>query len=157
MKRLCFFLIFTVLLTAMVSAQNRNDRRRDIKPVTIEGALQLERGAVAVASGETIYYVPLLTRYIGFIEGLKEGAKVSVEGYTFRNLLHPVKVTIDGKSYDFSAGDRRPGFGRDRVPGWGRQDRHGQSWNRCGPGCNGCNPGSDRHQRSNRGWHRGWM
>lgn len=106
MKRLGFFLIIAVFLAGAVFAQsgndrpNRIDRQRD-NTVTVDGTLQLERGMVAVASGDSVYFVPMLTRYIGFIDGLKEGARVSVEGYESRNSIRPVKVTIGGKSYNF--------------------------------------------------------
>jgi hypothetical protein len=54
-----------------------------------------------------------LTRYIGFINGLKEDAKISIEGFMFRNIIHPLKVTVADKSYDFMAPQfaPRPGFG----------------------------------------------
>jgi hypothetical protein len=63
--------------------------------------LQLEKGFIALASGDNVYFVPMLMRYAGFVEGIKEGAKVSVEGYQFRDILHPKKVTVNGKDYDF--------------------------------------------------------
>ena len=109
MKRIGFVLLIAVLAAGTVfahdrnSRQNKNNRQPEIKSLTIEGTLQLEKGFVAVASGETVYLVPLLTRYIGFIEGLKEGKKVVVEGYGNRRIIHPKKVTIDEKSYDFFA------------------------------------------------------
>ena len=53
-------------------------------------------------SGGDVYLVPMLNRYIGFISGLKEGAKVTVEGRGSRNMIQPVKVNIDGKDYDFN-------------------------------------------------------
>jgi hypothetical protein len=106
-KKLVVFILVSALFAGTVFAQNRdnrpdrNDRQRAPVKVTVEGVLQLEKGVVAVASGDSIYLVPVLTRYIGFIEGLKEGAKISVEGSQFRNFIQPVKVTINGKSYDF--------------------------------------------------------
>jgi len=86
--------------------------------MTVDGVLKLEKGLVAVANGDSVYYVPALNRYIGFIEGLKEGAKVSVEGVQFKDVIRPVKVKIDGKSYDFPeygsrGGGRRFSQGRD--------------------------------------------
>ena len=96
--------------------QKQAERRPAPDPVTIDGTLKLEKGSVAVASGDNVYIIPMLTRYIGFIDGLKEGARVSVEGFSFRNFLHPSKVTIDGKSYDFAMG--APG----RMGAGGRND-----------------------------------
>jgi len=106
-KKFLVLIFISALFTGTVFAQNRdnrlnrNDRQRGVSKVTIDGVLQLEKGVVAVASGDSIYYVPVLTRYIGFIDGLKEGTKVSVEGSQFNRVIRPVKVTINGKSYDF--------------------------------------------------------
>jgi hypothetical protein len=125
-KRLAFFLFISVLFAGTVFAQNkdnrqnRNDRRQEVTNVTIEGVLKLEKGIVAVASGDSVYYVPILSRYIGFIEGLKEGTKVSVEGSKINDFIRPVKVTINGKSYDFPEygkrdNDNRFSQGRDNF------------------------------------------
>jgi hypothetical protein len=51
----------------------------------------------------SFYYVPVLTKYIGFIEGLKEGVRVSVLGYVSGNVLQASQVTLNGKSYDFQS------------------------------------------------------
>lgn len=109
MKRVIIFMFVAVMVIGTVSAQNRNERQRASNSVAVEGTLKLERGLVAVESGETTYFVPLLTRYIGFIDGMKEGIKVSVEGFSFRNFINPTKVTIADKSYDFFA--NAPSFG----------------------------------------------
>jgi len=105
MKRLAMFLFIAIFIAGSVFAQDRENRReprqREINTVAVDGTLKLERGLVAVTSGDSVYYVPLLNRYINFIDGLKEGAKVSVEGNLFRNIIMPAKVTIEGKSYDF--------------------------------------------------------
>jgi len=89
----------------------RNEPQRVNETVTVEGTLKLERGFVAVESGEAVYLVPMLNRYIGFINDLKEGARVSVEGREFRNVIQPTKVTIGGRDYDFPAFNRSPAFG----------------------------------------------
>ena len=117
MKKLMIFLFIAVFITGMIPAQERNERQR-INPSTriapparvnppatriIEGTLKLERGSVAVQSGETTYLVPMLTRYIGFINELREDVKVSIEGFLLRNFIQPVKVTIGDKSYDFNS------------------------------------------------------
>jgi hypothetical protein len=109
-KKLFIFMLVAVLFAGTVSAQARNDRGLNYNLVTLEGILKLQRGFIAVESGETSYFVPMLTRYIGFIDGMKEGAKVSVEGYAFGNTIHPTKVTIEGKSYDFIASGPGQGF-----------------------------------------------
>jgi hypothetical protein len=71
--------------------------------VTVEGTLQLQNGQIALVSGNTNYFVPMLTRYAGFVDGLREGARVSVQGYAGGyNVLMPTAFTVNGKSYDVS-------------------------------------------------------
>jgi hypothetical protein len=122
-KKLFIFVFIAVLFAGTVSAQTREDRRSNSNLVTLEGILKLQRGSIAVESKDASYFVPMLTQYIGFIDGMKEGAKVSVEGYVFGNTIHPTKVTIEGKSYDFIVGGHGPGFGsRNDFPGYGRNN-----------------------------------
>jgi len=140
-KRFSLFVFVAILIAGNVFAQgiddranrnnrqdkteqaDRNNRQRELKTVTIEGTLQLEKGSIVLKSGEKSYFVPLLTRYAGFIEGLKEGAKVSVEGFEARNFIMPKKATIAGKEYNFLADGRGPGFGNDNFnPGQKRND-----------------------------------
>jgi hypothetical protein len=99
MKKLIFATFISILVMSTVSAQGQGNA---YQPITVNGTLQLRNGQIAVANGSTAYFVPALERYIGFIDSLKEGATVSVEGYAWGNYLEPSKVTIGGKSYDFS-------------------------------------------------------
>ena len=107
-KRFIIFLLISLVVTGAVFPQDRSIRQGVDSSQTIEGVLKLERGIVAVQSGDSVYYVPLLNRYIGFINDLKEGTNVSVEGYVFRNIVHPRKLTLNDKSYDFNI--NVPGF-----------------------------------------------
>ena len=114
--------------------QRRTERQRSNDLVTVEGTLKLERGFVAVESGDSVYYVPMLNRYIGFISDLREGTRVSVEGRESRNVIQPTKVTIGGRTYDFSSNGPNPGFG---APGFDRRqepDRRQLEQGRNGPG-----------------------
>jgi hypothetical protein len=75
---------------------------------TIKGTLGLSSGILAVKSGNITYYCRGLERYIGFIDGLKDGAQVSIEGYAAAptiegqtdRIFYPVKLTINGKDYE---------------------------------------------------------
>jgi hypothetical protein len=150
-----------VLFAGAVFGQSPADKnsvpRRDIRrpapeAVTINGTLQLEKGFIAVSSGDKVYYVPRLTRYIGFIEGLKEGAIVSVEGFTFKNFILPLKVTLNGKSYDFAMKRPEPKNDRgrslpdrrDAVPRWKAPERDGPRWGIPGPNWGFYGPGGNR-------------
>jgi len=127
MKRFLVFSVIAFLIAGIVSAEPIKEQRnptpkavkekREPNSVTVEGVLKLEKGFVAVEKdADNVYIVPMLNRYIGFITGLREGAKVSVEGYEFNKMIHPTKVTIEGKPYDFMSWDRA------QAPGFGKQD-----------------------------------
>jgi hypothetical protein len=116
MKRLTGLLFIAVILTGSLYAQNRfspdfNNQQYDTNSVAVSGTLMLENGSIAVQSvrGNTtsIYLVPILNRYVGFIDGLQEGAAINVEGFSFGNgdVLHPTKITIGGQVYNFPAQD----------------------------------------------------
>jgi len=150
------------MITVTVSAQNRGNRQVEYKSVNITGTLQLEKGFVAVKSGDSVYSIPLLNRYIGFIDGLKEGNTISLEGYEFRNFIHPVKATINEKSYDFSMGRNQGGSefrnehirpeNRNFSPGFNNpgQGRRNFEQNRSGCSCgHGRNNNKDRHHNHN--------
>ena len=142
MKKPVFLMIITLLVIGTTFAQNQErertrERRSPPESITDEGTLQLQNGIIAVKSGETVYSVPQLQRYIGFIEGLKEGKTISIEGYALKNFLRPVKVTLDGKTYDFPA----IGFEQRRAPmaehgrGSAPKPMFGQGpWHRMAPG-----------------------
>jgi hypothetical protein len=108
------------------------ERRRDLpepEKTTVTGALGLSHGIIVIEGEGRRYYVPALRRYIGFIDGLKEGAQVSAEGYSFRpwagagpealkgaadtgsagnaenrteGFLRVTRLTVNGKDYDLS-------------------------------------------------------
>ena len=112
MKKLTLFLFIAVLLAGSIYAQGRNIPQRENNLVTVNGTLKLERGFVAVqsenANDSSVVVVPMLNRFIGFINGLREGAEVSVEGIRHRNMIRPVKVILDGRTYDFPVMDNPP-------------------------------------------------
>jgi len=98
--------------------QNRNDqgnfRRPEIKEIAVNGTLKLEKGFVAIQTADddkSVFIVPMLNRYIGFIIGLQEGAAVSIEGFRFRNFIQPKKLTIDSRTYDFPVIGQNQNFG----------------------------------------------
>jgi hypothetical protein len=125
MKKIGFILAIALLAAGAASAQMWGASQL----ITVNGTLQLQNGFIAVAEGATVYFVPVLNQYIGFIDGLKEGSLVSVEGYASGNYLQPSKVIINGKSYDFQA-DLRRGMGRGR---YGSMQGRGNGY--CGGWC----------------------
>jgi hypothetical protein len=62
-----------------------------------------------VVNGDTTYYTGGLDRFTGFIDGLKEGAPVSLEGAAYQlpndekaKFLRVNKLSLNGKDYDLS-------------------------------------------------------
>jgi hypothetical protein len=111
MKKMVLAAVIALVVAGITFAQGwGNPRGGYAEAVTVNGTLQLRDGVIIVESGNQAYYVPGLERYIGFIEGLKEGETVVLEGYIGRNSNHiePTKMTVNGKSYDFTA----------NAPGW---------------------------------------
>ncbi|MDR2663115.1 MAG: hypothetical protein LBC31_08980 [Treponema sp.] len=106
--------------------------RREPQTVSVSGALSIINGHIAVRNDNTVFYAPGIQRFVGFIEGLKEGAQVTLDGYARdlrednAKMLFVTKLTLNGKSYDtvppgfegrlFVGNDR---FGRDARRSWG--------------------------------------
>jgi len=121
----------------------RTDHRREVNPrtrimqfdtnlITVSGTLKLQRGMITIESGDSVYFVPLLNRYIGFINGLTEGANVSIEGFPARNFIRPTKLTIDDRTYDFPAQRmNHPQMNqnhRHRIENYGKNHGHGRNF-----------------------------
>jgi hypothetical protein len=102
MKKLVLFSLLALVSGGILFAQT-------VTPTsTINGTLGLNSGAIVLKSGNMTYYPRGLGRYVGFIDGLKDGAQVTVEGYVSapslegqtERLLFPVKLTVNGKVYE---------------------------------------------------------
>jgi hypothetical protein len=134
---------------------------------TLRGNLSVQNGQIALQDGGTVYYVRGLDHLIGFVEGLREGAAVILEGYSFEpppagfrrtgdtagpgagsaataagKLFVAQKLTLNGKEYDnltphFAQGD--PGMMG--FPGMMGNSPRGQDRGQ----------GRDRDNRSRRG------
>jgi hypothetical protein len=136
MKRLLIVLAILLTVIDVVSAQQWGNNGGYSQNITVTGTLQLQNGTITIVNGNNIYYVPTLERYIGFIDGLKEGTQVSLEGYNTGNgnYIQPSRLTINGKNYDFNANTPRTmsnnnySYGRNNARygnccgGWGWYD-----------------------------------
>jgi hypothetical protein len=133
-------LVLLFMLTAGIFAQTAQERPRNRpleqpQTVSVSGALSIVNGHIAVQSGSTVFYVAGIQRFVGFIDGLKEGAQVMLDGYVHNRyedentkLLFVTKLTLNGKSYDTApagfdrqafAGPGNGGFDRDTRGPWG--------------------------------------
>jgi hypothetical protein len=123
MKRIVLFSLLAFGIVAFASAQHMGRRGMEFpnmprpsapqipaaEQVTVTGNLSIVHGKIAVVSGDTTYYVSGLRRYVGFIDGLKEGAQVKLEGsaYTLPSdakakSLRANKLNLNGKDYDLT-------------------------------------------------------
>jgi hypothetical protein len=138
MRTKAIFAVLLIFAVFGVSAQDwgpgfRYNNNRRPEQLTITGNLGLVNGMIALESDNKTYYVGGLERYVGFIEGLKEGAEVTLEGFALAVpgnpeywYLRAAKLTLNGKEYELAgprhiAGSRPvppPGHGRMRgYPG----------------------------------------
>ena len=92
---------------------------RNMETANVSGNLTIAQGMIAVKSGDVTYIAGGLQRFVGFIDGLKEGATVTLEGNVFpapRNeavkFLQVQKMTLNGKDYDLG----RPQMGPQMTP-----------------------------------------
>ena len=127
-------------------AGNQRSRRNRISPpenASVSGNLSLVRGMIAVTEGDTTYIAGGLNRFIGFIDGLTEGAAVTLEGNVFSSprsesvkFLFVQKMTLNEKEYDLGrpvpAGNLwteglRPQLRR-QAPNFQNQRHHQMPW-----------------------------
>ena len=81
-----------------------------VEKITLEGALQLVDTRVAIKKDNKTYFVMIPHNLFGFIDGLKEGANVKIEGYSHEipgvKDSYAVRVstlTINGRTIDLTS------------------------------------------------------
>jgi len=107
MKKIVLMSLLIAIICGSIFAQSNTPTN------TISGALGLTNGRISVVSGNITYYIRGLDRFIGFIDGLKEGAQVSVEGYASAptiegqkdRMFQAVTLTLNGKKYSVGSAD----------------------------------------------------
>ena len=120
-KKIAILLVTGLVFAGTLSAQTMNRQPQpQVQPQeisTISGKLALVNGAIAVQNGNQTYYVHGFQHLIGFIDGLKEGATVTLEGYGFPIPEAPeyqhffsTKLTFNGKTYELKAPHNRGGM-----------------------------------------------
>jgi hypothetical protein len=86
-----------------------------MESVNVSGTLTLAQGMIAVENAGITYLTFGLNRLVGFIDGLKEGAQVTLEGVATVNpqdsrvkMLRVHKMTLNGREYDLVNSFRNP-------------------------------------------------
>ena len=148
MKSKIIIVLLIAGIAAAVSAQGWGPRRslpnnppeRIQRPaaetVSVSGSLAVAHGMPAITSGGVFYLIVGANRLVGFIDGFKEGAQVSIDGTAITNpqnanvkFLRPAKMTLGGKSYDLSSPFDMQNFLRNRLP----QQNNPPQWQRTPP------------------------
>ena len=75
MKKIVLLCLLAAIIGGSIFAQSNTPT------TTIRGTLGLSNGRISVVSGNITYYIRGIQRFVGFIDGLKEGAQVSLDGY----------------------------------------------------------------------------
>ena len=115
MKQKIMLVLLVIGFSSMILAQGQDLGRRSFRQpaaetVTVSGSLIVAHGLPALKSGEVTYLLGGINRLVGFIDGLKEGAEITIEGSAITRsndnnlkLLRPTKLTLNGKDYDMAA------------------------------------------------------
>lgn len=138
MKRIASALVIATIAIAGVAAQGYGQMAGPMsgpmgaaqvqaqQAVTIEGKLALVQGHPAVVVKDKTYFVRLPQFMYGFVDGLKEGATVKLEGYEIAIPYAPnsyffqaVKLTLGTKTYDLSQSFQGAGMMGGRMGGMG--------------------------------------
>ena len=115
MKKIALLCLLAAIICGSIFAQSNTPT------TTIKGTLKLNGERFSVVSGNITYNVRGLERYVGVINGLKEGVQVSLDGYAAtpatdgqrERLFTPVRLTLNGKTYEVgSPGSPNSGSGR---------------------------------------------
>ncbi|MDR0706826.1 MAG: hypothetical protein LBF60_02945 [Treponema sp.] len=97
--------------TAQARRKVWHTRDPQVEKSAVSGNLAFVKGRIALQSGDATYYLSGIDRLIGFVDGLKEGENVALEGYAFaiphndqntavEYAFHVVKLIFNGKEYD---------------------------------------------------------
>jgi hypothetical protein len=112
MKRIVLSICAALIAAGLGFAQTGNPpdaRPTPPEKTTISGNLGISGGMLSLESGGVLYYVRGLDRFIGFIDGLKEGAALSLEGYAVDSprfgeakIFRVTELRLNGKTYDLA-------------------------------------------------------
>jgi len=103
MKKIVLAVLIGFMLIGTVSAQGwgfRNWNAPVMEITTIEGTLQFQNGQFVINSNGTIYQAPAIRQLVGFVDAIRENARVTVNAYVFGNVLDIASVTAGGNTYD---------------------------------------------------------
>ncbi|MDR1147630.1 MAG: hypothetical protein LBK66_03250 [Spirochaetaceae bacterium] len=93
--------------------------------IVLNGSLEWVNGRIAVKANDKTYFVSGIRQLLGFVDGLKEGAQITLAGrardipyITEYSFIRAEKVTFNGKDYTLDTDAYRFG-GMGHHRGWG--------------------------------------
>ncbi len=108
----------------------------DVEDISLEGTLELVDARVAIKKDDKTYFVMIPSRLFGFVDGLKEGASVKIEGYSralpnVENsyVVHVNTLDVNGKTIDLGLDEKAVNF---RYSMMGQRDFRGAMGGRTG-------------------------
>ena len=114
MKRtiLLILIIFGLTVPAFTQEGRRDWNRLNIprfEEVTVSGSLIVAHGMPALSSGGITYLILGLNRLVGFVDGLVEGAYVTISGHAMSSprddnlrILRPTELIFSERTYDLT-------------------------------------------------------
>ena len=134
MKRKFLFIVLVIGIAAMASAQGWGGEREGGPPseaVTVTGTMTLANGIPAIKSGDVIYIFPGLNRIVGYMQGLQEGASVTIDGTAISNpnntnqkFVRASKLTVNGNTHDLTPSEEMRSFYREWFAPYGSMRHH---------------------------------
>jgi hypothetical protein len=103
-----------------------NYRENAGEELVLNGKLEWVNGRIAVKTSDKTYFVSGIRQLLGFVDGLKEGAQITLSGrvrdipyITEYSFIRAEKVTFNGKDYTLDTGSYRFDDGMGHHRGWG--------------------------------------
>jgi hypothetical protein len=85
--------------------------QNDGEALTLNGTLDWVDGRIALKAGDKTYFISGIRELLGFVDGLKEGAELTLTGRAYNmayipeyGLFRTEKVTFNGKDYQLNSG-----------------------------------------------------
>ncbi|MDR0878255.1 MAG: hypothetical protein LBN21_09390 [Treponema sp.] len=140
--------------------KNGGQDRKGPEKTTLSGVLGIKGGMIALENSGVTYYLVGLNRFVGFIDGLKAGAAVTLEGFAAPlpqaqqkiegQFFRITKLTLAGKDYELAPAAGQGILGGNRVyPGMMQNQKNQWGDNRGNRYRNNCGPQGPEPRRGN--------
>lgn len=139
MKKILLLALTALAVSAAAFARDYGPRGQDRWPcrtlvrhsnsageeLTLDGKLEWVNGRIAIKTEDKTYFVSGVQRLFGFVDGLKEGAQLTLTGRSYSvsyipeyGFFRAEKVSFNGK--DYTLNQDHPGLGDMTDQNWGK-------------------------------------